>query len=236
MLSIARFTVIAGLVWAGAGLTAESAVGGVSHGSPAAVISAEEQVEPPTPEERAALRAFFQDKKVEIAAGVVGLSVEEYEAALADGESFKTLTTAAGLTGEELRQKLKDGLVEVLDEAVAEGLMTAEQAQFVQDHPQRFFGRWWWARQLRRPAVQAQLAESLGISLEELEASREAGQTLPELVDELGLDREEVFRELQNRFALGVLKGIEDGRLTAEQGARLLLRGRWLQRPAPGGE
>lgn len=65
-------------------------------------------------------------------------------------------------------------------------------------------------------------AEVLGISVEDLQAARESGVRLDELVTKLGLDEATVHQALQTAFTQAVEQAVADGKLTQEQ-ANLVL-------------
>lgn len=73
-------------------------------------------------------------------------------------------------------------------------------------------------------------AEVLGISVEDLQAARESGVRLDELVTKLGLDEATVHQALQTAFTQAVEQAVADGKLTQEQ-ANLV-----LTPPAPRGD
>ncbi|MEZ4709154.1 MAG: hypothetical protein R3A44_18245 [Caldilineaceae bacterium] len=66
------------------------------------------------------------------------------------------------------------------------------------------------------------LANVLGITVEELQAARDDGTRLHDLVDELGLDPETVRQELEAAQADAVQQAVEDGVLTEEEAAAIL--------------
>ena len=65
-------------------------------------------------------------------------------------------------------------------------------------------------------------AEVLGIPVEDLQAARESGVRLDELVTKLGLDEATVHQALQTAFTQAVEQAVADGKLTQEQ-ANLVL-------------
>ena len=66
------------------------------------------------------------------------------------------------------------------------------------------------------------LADVLGITEEELQAAREDGARLDELIDQLGLDPQTVRQELDAAKADAVQQAVEDGLLTEEEAAAIL--------------
>jgi hypothetical protein len=98
----------------------------------------------------------------------------------------EALADALGIPVEELEEAQQQARETMIEEAVANGLLSEEQAEmslslgelkaFVDRH--------------------ALVAEALGISSEELEAAREDGTTMPELMEELNLDAATVRENL----------------------------------------
>ncbi len=86
-------------------------------------------------EAKEAFRAVF-DKK-EAAAEILGTTVEELEAAKEDGTSKSEILEEAGLTREEFSAAMDEAKADALAEAVANGDITAEQAELIENAPER---------------------------------------------------------------------------------------------------
>ena len=67
-------------------------------------------------------------------ADVLGISVEEFEAALAEGETPYTLAQTLGVDFAEVRAAMDALHAEALQQAVADGLITQEQADWILSH------------------------------------------------------------------------------------------------------
>lgn len=83
--------------------------------------------------ERAELRTvirdiFDRDAMTAVAADVLGMSVEELEAAKADGVRFPELAEEAGIEMSVLADAMEQAKADALETAVADGLITQEQA------------------------------------------------------------------------------------------------------------
>lgn len=76
----------------------------------------------------------MHDTMVAAAAEALGMTVDEVDAALADGETLWTLAEAQGISQEDFSQLMLDARNEALDEAVAAGTITEEQAEIMRDH------------------------------------------------------------------------------------------------------
>ncbi|MCB1004799.1 MAG: hypothetical protein KDB35_11515, partial [Acidimicrobiales bacterium] len=69
----------------------------------------------------------------------------------------------------------------------------------------------------RRAARAEQLAEIIGISVDELHAAREAGQTPAEIADDNGVSRDELVSALITDAEEHLDEAVADGRLTQEE-------------------
>ena len=86
-------------------------------------------------EAKEAFKAVF-DKKAAMA-DVLGLTVEELEAAKESGAHKEALLEDAGLTREELKAAVEEAKAQALEDAVANGDITAEQAELIENAPER---------------------------------------------------------------------------------------------------
>ena len=73
-----------------------------------------------------------------------------------------------------------------------------------------------------REAVDAAVAQVLGLSVEELEAAKEAGTRLPELAESLGVDMADVEAAKQAAKQAVVDQAVADGTITQEQAETIL--------------
>ena len=73
-------------------------------------------------------------------------------------------------------------------------------------------------------------ADILGVDIEEIQAMREAGKTFPEILDELGIDREEMKEKMQAARQAHIDQLVADGVITQEQADQRLER--MAERPA----
>ena len=73
--------------------------------------------------------------KGELMAQALGLSIEELEAARAEGQSLRDLLTELGLTPADLRENLIAAYEEAIEEAVADGTLTRHQADLLLERP-----------------------------------------------------------------------------------------------------
>ncbi len=84
-----------------------------------------------------ALREYTDHEAV--LADLLGLTVEELEAAKEDG-SIRDLVEASGLTQEEIQAAMEEAHDAAVAQAIADGVITQEQADQLEDMPQRGHG------------------------------------------------------------------------------------------------
>ena len=229
MLNFMKTAIVTGLLAVGGGtVAAVSGVDVVPDQVQSIVFQQQDGTENPdrpSDEERTAVREFVKGEIAPVMAELLGVSVEELEAAR-ENDTMSDLVEAAGLTREEVKAALSEAKANALNAAVDEGLLTAEQAEQIQSREGRKGRRGGGGNRLGgiidRAEVQQTLAGILGISVEELEAAREDGTKLPELIEELGLDAEEVKAEMQAAREAAIQQAVEDGTITQEQADELL--------------
>jgi hypothetical protein len=74
-------------------------------------------------------------------AEALGISVEELEAAQAEGQTFFNLAEANGVELEELWQVMQDARAEAIEQAIADGAITQEQADWMLERQARMGAR-----------------------------------------------------------------------------------------------
>ena len=128
---------------------------------------------------------------------------EAREAALAD---------ALDITVEELEAAQLEARATLIEQAEAEGLITAEQADLLLVLPElrTYMDHETW------------LAGALGMSVEELQSALEDGVRLPELIAELGLDPAAVHESVQAARAAAIQQAVDDGVITQAQADEIL--------------
>jgi uncharacterized protein (DUF433 family) len=122
------------------------------------------------------------------------------------------LADALGITVQELQDAYGQASAAMLDEAVAQGYITEEQAELIE----------------ARNALMAYIdrdelfAEALGISVEDLEEARENDKSLSDLFDELGLEPEAVREAMQAAYEKAVQEAVGAGVITQTQADQIL--------------
>jgi ribosomal protein S20 len=129
--------------------------------------------------------------------GVAGSTIDE-NALLAD---------ALGITTDELQTARETANQAAIDQAIAEGLITQEQADAMQAR-KTLMGY------LDRDTL---LAKALGMSVEDLQAAYADGETLTTLMSEKGLDAATVREKLQTAYTEALAQAVKDGVITQEQ-------------------
>ena len=71
---------------------------------------------------------MYRDEMKAAMAGALDLSVEEFEAAIAEGQTLPQIAEAQGVDMADVRSAMVATGQELLDQAVADGLLTQEQA------------------------------------------------------------------------------------------------------------
>jgi hypothetical protein len=72
---------------------------------------------------------------LEEVAAALSLTSEELQAELAGGRTLAAIAEEQGVAGDEFTQLLKDAWTKALGAAVADGVLTQEQADWLADHP-----------------------------------------------------------------------------------------------------
>ncbi len=151
-------------------------------------------------------------------AQTLGVSVEEIKNAWAEGKNLMTLAQEKGIDTETLRTRIKatrEADMKIrLDEKVAQGKITRAQAdEKITLH------------RAHESRMETELASVLGITSAQLEAYRNSGKSLDQIITERGLKTEEVHAILKkNREALQqeqlvtqMKKLVADGTITQSQ-------------------
>lgn len=137
-----------------------------------------------------------------------------------DRDEMKALIAAElGVTVEELDAAHAAVMETMLAQLVEDGVITQEQLDEMLA-----------MRELRgiaqdifnRDDAQAVIAETLGLSVEELVAARDEGTRLPELAEEQGIDMETLMTAVDEARTAAFDQAVADGLLTQEQADLLL--------------
>jgi hypothetical protein len=78
--------------------------------------------------------AEYRDEMHAALAEALGLSVEDFEAKLASGETVWQIAEAQGVSAETLQAAMQAARADILKQAVADGVLTQEQADAMLSH------------------------------------------------------------------------------------------------------
>lgn len=167
----------------------------------------------------------------EATAEILGISVDELQAALDGGQRLSDLIEAAGLTVEAFNAALEAALPEIVAQALADGVITEELAEAILENG--LPGRRGWFSPLR-PYIEEATAEILGIDTDELQAALEDGTAMGELLDEAGLTHLE-FRMALDEATPGIVRSaLADEAITEAEADTILEYGLSLGSCGPG--
>ncbi len=177
----------------------------------------------------------------EVLAEALGMSVEDFQTALAEGQTPQEIAQAQGVDWSDVEAAMQAEAEEHLQQAVDDGKLTQEQADAIlermAEHPfdggafmkrpggfnSRQFGP---AGRPGGPEMDRgnELAEVLGMSQEEFRAALEEGQqqVLVDIVESQGMTLEEVAQALYDKAVERLESAVADGKLTQEQADRIL--------------
>ena len=158
----------------------------------------------------------------EVVANALNMTVAELDAAHEAGQRLPEIAEAQGVDIADVQAAVEAARAEMIEEALAAGLITEEQAELMLSREGGFGspgGRrgGHGPRILDRDIVSQTVADALGITVEELGAAHESGQTLTELADELGVDIADVEAAVQAAFEEALDQAVVDGLITTEQ-------------------
>lgn len=174
-----------------------------------------------------ASQVFDRDEMKAAVADALGLTVEELEAAKEDGTKLRELAEAQGVDMETVKAAVQAYRETAVADAIAAGTITDEQGEQLLSHDGKCNGKKQGrggrlGRFVDREVVAAAIADTLGISVEELQAAKEAGTSMEELAAENGVELEEIRAAIETVKAEAVQQAVEDGTITQEQADRIL--------------
>jgi hypothetical protein len=154
-------------------------------------------------------------------ADALGITIEEFDAAIADGETLVSLAEANGVSFEELRDTMDEIFDEGLAQALEEGTITQEQAdQILEGRAMKRAV----SEAIDRDEVHAALADALGLTVEEFETAIESGEKLSTLAEQADVTLEELRDIMQGFRADALAQAVAEGKITQEQADQMLER------------
>jgi hypothetical protein len=178
-----------------------------------------------------------QEQMQQAMADALGMTVEELDAARAEGKTPWEIAEEQGVDLTDMRDTMRPPFEQMLDRAVAGGMLTQEQADTIRQHradgPGPREGRGGFPRfpgkdedhpfldpeqaGAYHEQMQQAMADALGLTVEELVAARDEGQTLWEMAEERGVDLAEVGDALKTAGQELLDQAVANGTLTQEQ-------------------
>ncbi|MEZ4865755.1 MAG: hypothetical protein R3C14_30865 [Caldilineaceae bacterium] len=171
-----------------------------------------------------------------VIADTLGLTVGELDAAHEAGTTLEELAATQGVTIEEVQAAAKASAIAQVNQAVTDGKITQEQAdQIIEhinnsdfplggpEHPGHPGGPAEGLRGIVDPdVIKGVIADTLGLTVEELDAAHDAGTTLEELAATQGVTIEEVQAAAKASAIAQVNQAVTDGKLTQEQADQII--------------
>lgn len=185
-------------------------------------------------------------------AKILGITVEELQTARDNGQKLSDLLDAAGLTQEEFRTAFEAAAPGIVEQALADGVITQEQANAIVAKGLQMFNRGgpgghggfdgfggpggphghgdfgtfgMFGDSLLQPYVETAAANILGISVEDLQAAKDAGTRVPDLLDQAGLTIDEFQTAMEAALPDMVAQALKDGVITQAQADYMIANG-----------
>ncbi len=163
-----------------------------------------------------------------------GLSPEELQALHDEGTTLMEYATEQGMSEAEFQAAMEDARSTALQQAVADGVITQEQADWMNSQAPRTMGRVPGGAfpggafpgmdiegsPLYEYMTNA-LAEAFGLSPEELQALHDEGTPLMEYAAEQGMTVAEFQAAMENAHSAALQQAVADGVITQEQADRM---------------
>lgn len=148
--------------------------------------------------------------KAQVAPGLPGFGFHGWHGGSTQFDEL--LAQELGITVEQLKAAKDAAYNRALDQAVQDGTLTQEQADLLK------------AKQALRSYIdeEAIVAEALGMTVEELQNAKAAGQSLAEILEAQGLDLATYRDALQQAYEDAVAQAVADGVITQAQADQIL--------------
>lgn len=172
-----------------------------------------------------------QDAIQQVVADTLGISLEELTAAKEEGTRLPDLAEELGVDMADVEAAVRAEFEAQVNAAVDAGSITQEQADEILSHEGVPFGhRGGHGKQgggilqdiIDQDAIKSVVADTLGLSVDELDAAKEAGTTLEELAEAQGVDMADVEAAARAEFEAQVNAAVDAGSITQEQADEIL--------------
>jgi len=207
----------------------------------ATAVFAQAETPPETPAQREGMpRGERPGNRSEFVAEFLGMTVEELQAAHEEGKTIEDLLEEKGISQEDFQAAIQAAQIEALNQAVADGKLTQEQADSMlqrmeeraaEGFPPEFGGR---PMDDERPNIDRPadgegrfgiFTGLLGMSIDEItDALQDGSQTLKDLLDGKGISDEDVQSAMQEAHQQRLQQAVANGELTQEQADEMLTR------------
>ncbi len=179
------------------------------------------------PTERVAITALTE---------LLAMSRAEFYQALVDGYTLDALLEAEGLTHDDFSEAYKILAEENVNQALEDGKITEEQAEKMLDKlSDDDLGEQWLRRMDRKQIEQLmkrvqnfasaeRIAPILGMDAAELKQALRGGDTLANVIENQGMDEQNVLGNLIAEAIEQVETALAEGKITADQAERILER------------
>jgi sugar-specific transcriptional regulator TrmB len=137
------------------------------------------------------------------------------------GAFAEALAKRLGISVEELHANRQGALDDVLNEAVADGRITSEQADKIREHPRRAGAAL--GRQLHKAAmgVFAAAAEALDMTKEELRTELKSGKSLADIATARGVSVETLKKDITTAVDAKLDEAVANDKLTQERADKI---------------
>lgn len=160
----------------------------------------------------------LHDLFLENLAEALGISSDDLAARLEGGEKLPNIAAEYGYEGEALKELLTSVRDATIEDALATGLITEEQAERAREFGgrrgpgRRGKGRFGGGDGVLREYFENAMADALGMSVEELQAMKEDGTKLTDL----GYTEDELKEIFEQAREAAIEQAMEDGVITEE--------------------
>jgi hypothetical protein len=178
----------------------------------------------------------LHESMMESLAGALGISAAELEERHEAGETIWDITQELGISAEDFRDPMLEARNDAIDQAVADGVLSQEQGEWMLDHmigaagfaPGMMGhgpgGRGFYAEgegplhDYMPPAM----ADAFGLTVEDLEALHESGETLWDYAQEQGISEDEFLALKEVARTEAINEAVADGVIAQEQADQML--------------
>lgn len=148
-----------------------------------------------------------------------GISVDELQREANEGERLMTVLSDAGFGTEEIAAMIHTAQLAVIDQAVIDGTLTAEEAETIKTRMEERAAAAAERRVLNEALHDYYLAavsEASGISVDDLQTGLDEGKRMSELLEE-SMTADEALALRQAAWTAAVEQALADGAITQEQ-------------------